>query len=137
MTLRAREPHARRWTKEDMNTADLTFEHGVLVGFGALAGLLIFLYILRPWRRALFSGAPISLATIIGMRLRSNPPNFLIDAYLELIKGGIVIPIDHIECVFMKYRSKINTPHDLAELSKELHENIKTNTGSGGGDNPP
>jgi len=116
-----------------MNTADLTFEHGVLVGASVVLILFIVLWILRPWRRALLSEAPIPLMTIVAMRLRSNPPNFLIDAYVELAKGGIMMPIDHVECLFMKYRHQLNSPHDLAKLCQEIHENMKKNTGQPSG----
>lgn len=106
-----------------MNTTNLTFEQGLLVGAGGVAVVLIVLLILRPWRRAFFSGAPIPLATIVGMRLRGNPPNFLINAYLELVKSGVTAPVDLVECVYMKHRSEIRTPHDLAELSRTIAEN--------------
>ena len=112
-----------------MNTADLTFEQGVMVGAGGVAAVLVILLILRPWRRAFFSGAPLSLAYIIGMRLRGNSPDFLIDAYLELVKGGAQIPMDHVECIYMKYKSKIRTPHDLAEMTLTIHENQQKETG--------
>ena len=105
-----------------MNTADLTFTQGVMVGAGGVILVLFVLLILKPWRRAFFSGAPVSLLYIIGMRLRGNSPNFLIDAYVELAKGGIRMPIDHVECLFMKYQYQIRSPHDLARMCQERHE---------------
>jgi hypothetical protein len=104
-----------------MNTANLTFEQGVMVGAGGIAACLVILLILRPWRRTFFSGAPLSLAYIIGMRLRGNPPDFLIDAYLELVKGGLRIPMDHVECMYINKKFQITTPHDLAQLCLEQH----------------
>lgn len=106
-----------------MNTANLTFEQGVMVGAGGIAMVLLILLILRPWSRAFFSGASLPLFYIIGMRFRGNPPNLLIDAYIELIKSGIKIPMDHVECIYIKYKSKIRTPHDLAEMCQTIHEN--------------
>jgi len=112
-----------------MNTTNLTFEQGVMVGAGGVAAFLFALLVLKPWFRAFFSGARISIWYALGMRLRFSPVDLLLDAYLELAKGGFTIPIAHVEAIFMKYKSKIRTPHDLAELCQTIHENMNKQDG--------
>jgi len=110
-----------------MNTANLTFEQGVLVGAGGVALFLFILLVLKPWLRALFSGARISLIYTLGMRLRFNPTDFILDAYLELSKGGYKIPIEHVECLYMKYKYELKIPHDLAVRALAVHMNMQKN----------
>ena len=112
-----------------MNTDQLTFEQGVLAGAAVVGAVLAGLLILRPWRRAFFAGAPLPLGSIIGMRLRGNPPGFLIDAHIELVKGGHQIPMEHVECIYMKCKWSITTPHDLAKMALEAHRNMQKRTG--------
>lgn len=112
-----------------MDTANLTFEQGVMVGAGGVAVFLFALLVLKPWLRAALFRAPISIWYALGMRLRFSPVDLLLDAYLELAKGGTIIPIAHVETLFMKYQYRIRTPHDLAELCQRIYDNMKKKDG--------
>ena len=115
-----------------MNTANLTFEQGVMTGAGIIAIFLVILLLLKPWRRAFFSGAHVPLSYIIGIRLRGNSPDFLIEAYIELVKGGISIPLGHIECIYIQNKYTIKTPHDLAKMALTFHENQQNESQTSG-----
>jgi uncharacterized protein YqfA (UPF0365 family) len=62
----------------------VSFIFGFITGVAVILIILLLSFVLRPWLRAVLSHAPVSLATIIGMRLRSNDPHLLIDAYLKI-----------------------------------------------------
>ena len=112
-----------------MNTAELTFEQGVMAGAGGVAAILILIFILRPWRRAMFSGAYLPLGYIIGMRLRGTPPCLLVDAYIELIKRGNQISMDVVECLYLQHKLKIRTSHDLAKICLAVSEKTHAEDG--------
>lgn len=62
---------------------------GVIVGVGIILLLYFIMLILKPWCHAYFSGAPVSLLCIVGMRLRGNPPMLLIEAFINLRKTPV------------------------------------------------
>lgn len=49
------------------------------------------------WFRALVSGAPISLGSLIGMRLRGLPPSFLVNAYIKVRKNNAPYDIEQMQ----------------------------------------
>ncbi len=100
-----------------MNTEQLTFEQGVTVGAGSVFMLLLLQLILRPWIKAILTSCPVGLMNIIGIRLRGNPVNLLIDAYIILRKSGHDTAMGVVECIYINNRLKIKTPEDLAELT--------------------
>ena len=81
--------------------------------------------ILRPWRHAYFSNAYVPIAQILGMRLRGNPPDFLIDAYIILKKSDVAAPIGYVEVIYINNKNRVTTPVELAELVKENLKNIE------------
>jgi uncharacterized protein YqfA (UPF0365 family) len=95
-----------------------------IIGYTAgLATLVIFWiagFILRPWSRALFSGAPVPILTILGMRLRRTPAVLVIDAYIQLVKRNKKPSITQVETLFITYRSRIHTAEDLVDIV--MHE---------------
>ena len=88
----------------------------------ATAILLIFIFLLsllKLWVRAFTSGVPIHLARIIGMKLRGNPAQLLIDAYALLYKEGVGVSPDEMEYLYMQNRNRIRLPEELVRLVKE------------------
>jgi uncharacterized protein YqfA (UPF0365 family) len=108
-----------------MNTANLTFGEGVMVGAGGVIIFLFLLLFLRPWIRSILCGAPVSLATIVGMCLRGNTPMFLIDVYLSLQKSGLQIPIHAVEACYVANKGKIRNIQSLVNLVPEYHKNME------------
>lgn len=68
-----------------------------------IIGILIFILIILPayffklWIRATMSGVRISIADIIGMKLRKVPPLLIIDSAIMAKKAGLNITINDIE----------------------------------------
>ena len=77
----------------------------------------------RPWLRAAFHGTPISLVSIVSMRLRGNPPLLLIDAYIALKRAGIDASIVDVENAYIDSRTRVKTAPDLVALVKQRAEN--------------
>lgn len=82
-----------------------SYVSGIFTGIGI--GIILYVLFVRrdffplPWLRARFSGAPVSMMQIMGMRLRGHPSNLLIDAYIALIQAGEKISIDEVESAYM------------------------------------
>lgn len=70
---------------------------GFVLGLVATLGLFLLFALVAPWLRALTSGSRVRMMQIVGMRLRGNPPGFLIDAYRALVHSGRDVNIREIE----------------------------------------
>jgi uncharacterized protein YqfA (UPF0365 family) len=92
---------------------------GVAAGAAAVLVLQAFLFLVRPWFKAFFSGCPVPLLTILGMRLRGNPAGLLIEAYIVLVKSGVAARLDVVEVVYIANKSKARTLDALVALVKE------------------
>lgn len=74
-----------------------------------------FLMLLRPWLRAVTSGTPVSVLTILGMRLRGNPPDLILSAYTSLVFAGDDAPLSEVESVYIANRGTIRNAQDLID----------------------
>ena len=79
---------------------------GIYIGLtiGVLL-LLIFVFIIgnfiNLWLQALFSKADISLAALIGMRLRKIPPRIVVEAKITGVKAGLTLETAALEAHFL------------------------------------
>ncbi|MFT7625567.1 MAG: hypothetical protein ACI9WU_004758 [Myxococcota bacterium] len=74
--------------------------------FALVAGLvlvLLFFYFVpvRVWIAAAFSGAKVSIPTLIAMRLRRVNPNIIVNARISAMKAGIDIDTDELESHYL------------------------------------
>ena len=67
------------------------------------AFLFLFTYFIpvRLWLAARFSGAPVSLVTLIGMRIRRVPPTLIVEPRISAIKAGLDIDVGSLESHFL------------------------------------
>ena len=63
--------------------------------------LIIYLIPVRHWIAAMFSGVPIGIFALIGMRLRRVPPTEIIDALIQARKAGIDVRADVLEAHYL------------------------------------
>ena len=75
--------------------------------------------IARPFLRALFAGGKVTIAQIIGMNLRGNPPLLIIDAYVVLLHSGVQITVSELESLYMANKYFIHDAQSLVELAKK------------------
>jgi uncharacterized protein YqfA (UPF0365 family) len=86
----------------------------------AMLSFAAFMFILlRPWLRAFMAGAPVSILSIIGMRLRGNPPGLLIDTLLALKFRGKTVSIADVERVYLANKGQVHEPARLAGMVEE------------------
>lgn len=93
------------------------FIAGYIAGLATVILFWVAGFILGPWARAFTSGAPVSVGTIVGMRLRRTPPHLLIDAYIRLVKKDMKPKMHDIELLYIAHREKIHTAADLVDLA--------------------
>ncbi len=105
------------------------FSSGLLCGLIAGAVLIVFIVLnlwlifrfFSPWMRAFSGGAPVSIFSIIGMRLRGTPANMLIDAYVTLKQRGVTITFQDLERTYLAQRNEIQDGEDLLrKVEKEF-----------------
>jgi uncharacterized protein YqfA (UPF0365 family) len=89
-----------------------------MLAFFALVVLAVFALLAGPWLRAWLHGAPVPVFQVIAMRLRGNPPNLLIDAYIALKRAGLPASIADVENKYIDARNRVLTSDDLVELMK-------------------
>ncbi|MBM4142396.1 MAG: UPF0365 family protein [Lentisphaerae bacterium] len=90
----------------------------VILAIGAFVFVLIFLQFLNVWIRAYMSRAPVSLASLIGMKLRRVPPSLIVDARIRLVKAGLDLATDQIEAHFLAGGDVINVVNALIAADK-------------------
>lgn len=105
-----------------------SFTIGLAVGAGSILVLMMLLFLLQPWVRAYFPGGALPLSTIIGMRLRGNPPMLLIDAYLTMLKSGERASVDIIEALYIANKSNATDVDTLVRLVREHEQRKKDQT---------
>ena len=66
-----------------------------------IIGLIIYMIPVRHWIAAMFSGVPVSIFSLIGMRLRRVPPTEIVDALIQVRKAGIDVRADTLEAHYL------------------------------------
>ncbi|MBM3890856.1 MAG: UPF0365 family protein [Verrucomicrobia bacterium] len=69
---------------------------GVVAVF-VLIAISVFLYFLNVWIRALAARAPVSIVSLIGMKLRRVPVGLVVDNWITAVKAGIATPQHELE----------------------------------------
>ena len=85
----------------EMSNGSIT---GLVVGIVLAVVVVIVFFAMVPmsqWFRALVSGAPISMAKLVGMRLRKIRIGMIVDAYITGKKAGLDININELETHYM------------------------------------
>jgi uncharacterized protein YqfA (UPF0365 family) len=87
-----------------------------------VAGLIVllfsfgfFLLLFRHWVKALMSGAPVSIMTLLGMVLRGTPRSLAVEAYIQLKHRGSAATMKDVELAYLANRHRIDNSHDLVD----------------------
>ncbi len=66
-------------------------------------GIIVFFHIVpvQWWIKSVFSGAPVSIFSLISMKLMRVPPEIIVHNYISLVKAGINIPIISLESLYL------------------------------------
>ena len=63
--------------------------------------LICYMIPVRHWIAAMFSGVPVGIFALIGMRLRRVPPAEIVDALIQVRKAGIDVRADTLEAHYL------------------------------------
>ena len=63
--------------------------------------LIIYMIPVRHWIAAMFSGVPVGILSLVGMRLRRVPPAEIVDALIQVRKAGIDVRADTLEAHYL------------------------------------
>lgn len=99
----------------------MSFFITILLALAALVVIIlasIFFYFLGVYVRALMSGARVTLASLIGMKLRRVPPALIVDARIRLIKAGLTISTNELEAHYLAGGDVINVVQALIAADK-------------------
>jgi len=72
-----------------------------IIGVFALIAIILFLYFLNVWIRALAARAPVSIVSLIGMKLRRVPVGLIVDNRITAVKAGIELTTDPLEAHYL------------------------------------
>jgi len=90
-----------------------------LVVFSVVLLWLFFYYIpLGLWITAIFSNVPISITSLIGMRLRKVPPTVIVNAMISATKAGLTVDRDSLEAHYLAGGSVQNVTSALIAADK-------------------
>ena len=90
----------------------------ILMAIVAFILLGVFFYFLKVWVRALMSGARVSVASLVGMKLRRVPPSLIVDARIRLTKAGLNLSTDMLEAHYLAGGNVINVVQGLISADK-------------------
>ncbi|MDX2062728.1 MAG: flotillin-like protein FloA [Bacteroidia bacterium] len=82
-----------------------------IIGIAFLAILFLYFVPVGLWLTSLFSGVPVNIFRLMGMRLRKVPPGLIVNNLIKATKSGLKIPIGEIETHFMA-RGNVNAVVD-------------------------
>jgi len=84
-----------------------------------LIGLfLIVLSYFSTWLRALLSGAPVGIPTLVAMRLRNVPYKLIVEARITAVKAGIELDTDKLEAHYLAEGNVIQTVQAIIAADK-------------------
>ena len=69
----------------------------VIVGIIALVAFVVVVSFINTWLKALLAGAPVSMLTLIAMRLRGVPYGMIVDSRIMAVKAGLDLTINQLE----------------------------------------
>ena len=71
----------------------ITVIHGIV----ALVAFVVIISFINTWLKALLAGAPVSMLTLIAMRLRGVPYGMIVDSRIMAVKAGLDLTINQLE----------------------------------------
>ncbi len=90
-----------------------------LVVFSVVILWLFFYYVpLGLWITAIFSGVPIGIGALIGMRLRKVPPAVIVNAMISATKAGLIMNRNELEAHYLAGGSVQNVTNALISADK-------------------
>ena len=83
-----------------------------------LLGIILSFVPVRLWVAALAAGVKVSLATLIGMRLRKVPPRLIVEPQINATKAGLSLDIGELEAHYLAGGNVNRVVHALISADK-------------------
>ncbi|MEO0794034.1 MAG: flotillin-like protein FloA [Verrucomicrobiota bacterium] len=90
----------------------------IILGVILIGLFLIVLSYISTWLRALLSGAPVGIPTLIAMRLRNVPYKLIVEARITAVKAGIQLDTDLLEAHYLAEGNVIQTVQAIIAADK-------------------
>lgn len=68
-----------------------------VAGIIAVIALIVVISFINTWLKAMLAGAPVSILTLIAMRLRGVPYGMIVDSRIMAVKAGLDLTINQLE----------------------------------------
>ncbi len=78
----------------------------------------IILSFFHVWLRAMLAGAPVSMFTLVAMRLRNVPYSLMVDGRITAVKAGVPLSIDMVETHYLAGGDVLQTIQGLINAQK-------------------
>ena len=69
----------------------------IVAGIIAVVALVVVISFINTWLKAMLAGAPVSILTLIAMRLRGVPYGMIVDSRIMAVKAGLDLTINQLE----------------------------------------
>ncbi len=69
----------------------------IVAGIVAVVALVVVISFINTWLKAMLAGAPVSILTLIAMRLRGVPYGMIVDSRIMAVKAGLDLTINQLE----------------------------------------
>jgi uncharacterized protein YqfA (UPF0365 family) len=79
---------------------------------------IVFIMFFRLWLRAYFSGAGVSLFSLVGMAIRKVNPNVIVDSRIMAVKAGLQASTDELETHYLASGNVVRVIQALIAASK-------------------
>ena len=90
----------------------------ILMGVFIFVLAALILSFFNVWLRAMLAGAPVSMATLIAMRLRGVPYARIVDSRITAVKAGLSLPLDDLEAHYLAEGNLYQTVQALIAADK-------------------
>ena len=91
---------------------------GVVAFVAILVALFVVFSFFNTWLKALLAGAPVSMVTLLAMRLRGVPYGTIVEARITAVKAGLNLTIDELEKHYLAEGALIQTIQALIAANK-------------------
>lgn len=91
---------------------------GIIIAIAAVVALAVVVSFFNTWLKAMLAGAPVSMLTLVAMRLRGVPYGTIVEARIMAVKAGLNLTIDDLEKHYLADGALIQTIQALIAANK-------------------
>jgi uncharacterized protein YqfA (UPF0365 family) len=101
-----------------MDTNMIVWAVGLFAAIVLLIFAAVFIAFFRLWIRARLAGASVSIASLVGMRLRNVDPRVIVDSRVMSVKAGLRVSTDELETHYLAGGNVVRVVQALIAANK-------------------